>query len=69
MRIAEGLARQIRRVAGIRGAYVARCGGVPDCPADVDVIDAALERACTAIGTGDQVTITAAGQVLEAIEE
>lgn len=68
MTIVEGLARQIRRVAELRGAYVARCGGVPDCPADVAVIDAALERACTAIGAGDPVAIAAAGQALEEIE-
>lgn len=65
----QGLARQIRRVAHLRGAYVARCGGTPDSPHEIAVIDGQLDRACRVIASGDPVAITAIGTELEGIEE
>ncbi len=63
MNAAEGLARQIGRVARLRGRYVGQIDG-----ADLTLIDAALEQACKAAGSGDFVAIIAAGQQMEGIE-
>jgi hypothetical protein len=63
MNIAEALARQIRRVAGLR--Y--HCEVIGDL-LGLALIDASLDRACTAIGSGDPVAIVAAGQELEGVE-
>lgn len=72
MNIVEGLARQIRRVAELRVQYreVGRLTGQPGSvlPAMM-MMEAALERACRAIGSGDVVAITAAGQDLEGFSE
>lgn len=69
MNVQEGLARQIRRVAELRGRYVGRCGGTPDCPDEVAAIDALLDQACRAIGSDDAGAIAAAGVLLEGVEE
>lgn len=64
MNIVEGLARRIRRVASLREQYrsVGRELGQPaNVQPAVLLMDAALERACQAIGTGDVVAIVAAG--------
>ncbi len=65
MNVMEGLARQIRRVAGLRHYYeeIGPAGHI-----GLLMIDAALEQACTAAGSGDPVAIIAAGQQLEGIE-
>jgi hypothetical protein len=66
LNIVEALARQIRRVSTIRPRDEA-IG--PNGAFGLTLIDAALERACKAVGSGDPVAIFAAGQELERIEE
>jgi hypothetical protein len=66
MNILEALARQIRRVSTIRHRDEA-IG--PNGVFGLTVIDAALERACKVVGSGDPIAIIAAGQELEGIEE
>ena len=66
MNVAEKLAREIRRVAGLR-AKMDRPEAWSDPEMDVAnlVVDAALDAACKAIGDGDPVAMEAAGQGLE----
>lgn len=65
MNTAEKLARQIRRVAGLRDRLEAegRLYGLA-----LDLVDAALERACKAIGRGDDGCMEAVGLELEGIQ-
>jgi hypothetical protein len=68
--LAEALARQIRRVAQLRGTY-AQLRGRPGVNVDFALlmIDAALEAACKAAGVDDAVAQLAAFQQLGSIEE
>lgn len=70
MNIAEKLAREIRRVALLRGRYEA-IGSMPNVNVapTLLMIDAALEQACKAAGIDDAVVQIAAGQVLEGFTE
>jgi hypothetical protein len=70
LNVAEALARQIRRVAILRGHYAALKfqPGVNVAPALL-LIDAALERGCKAAGSNDIVAQIAAGQELEGFQE
>jgi hypothetical protein len=75
MTAAEKLAREIARVAELRG----RCGQLIPPHAEqvvvlgstgsfaIDVMSGAIDQACKAIGAGDPVAIEAAGQQLERI--
>lgn len=72
MNIVEGLARQIRRVTELREHYRSigrELGQSVNVQAAMLLMDAALERACKVIGTGDVVAIAAAGQDLEGFSE
>lgn len=66
MNVAEKLAREIRRVAGIRHYYEA-IG--PAGSFGLTMMDAALEQGCKAAGSGDPIAIIAAGQELEGFHE
>jgi hypothetical protein len=70
MNAAEALARQIRRVAVLRGQYAALRfqPGVNVAPALL-MIDAALEQGCKAAGVDDAVAQLSAAQRLEGFEE
>lgn len=70
MNAAEGLARQIRRVAEMRERYRSLDGrpGVNVKPV-LTMIDAALDQACKAAGSDDAVAVIAAGQQLEGFSE
>ncbi len=68
MTTAEKLARQIRRVAQLRGTFVDGLRVLQEAGVDLVVVDAALDHACRAMGTGDDVAMIAAGLVLEGIE-
>lgn len=61
MTTAEKLARQVRRVAELRGKWGERC----PFPATIDSL---LERACRAIGSGDDGRMEAVGLELEAVQ-
>ncbi|WP_020697719.1 hypothetical protein [Reyranella massiliensis] len=63
MNVAEKLAREIRRVAGLRHHYE-EIGDVA-----ILLMDAALEQGCKAIGSGDPIAMIAAGQDLEGFSE
>lgn len=73
MNAAEGLARQIRRVAELRGGLAkieGRFFAASSIPSDALLqVDVMLDQACTALGGGDPVAIAAAGQQLEEISE
>ncbi len=66
MNVAEKLAREIRRVAGLRHHYeeIGEAGKFATI-----MMDAALEQACKAIGSGDPIAMIAAGQDLEGFQE
>ncbi|MCA0247651.1 MAG: hypothetical protein LCH93_13625 [Proteobacteria bacterium] len=66
MNAVEKLAREIRRVAGIRHLYeeIGEAGELA-----ILLMDAALEQGCKAIGSGDPIAIIAAGQELEGFHE
>jgi len=63
MNPAERLARQIRRVAQLRGHHFGM--GTPRLQPQVPTVDGALDLACKAAGSGDPVAIEAAAQQLE----
>lgn len=67
MNVAEQLAREIRRVAGLRATYADGLRAVEEAGLPLTLVDGALEHACKAIGTGDTVAMQAAGLVLEGI--
>lgn len=66
MSTAEKLARQVRRVADLRGRVFAEI----DHPFNDRVlpVDQLLERACQAIGSGDEGRMHAVGLELEAVQ-
>ena len=66
MNLVEKLAREIRRVAGIRHYFV-QIGTAGTFA--TTMMDAALEQGCTAIGSGDPAAIMAASLELEGFHE